>query len=230
MCATLRVACSKPYQIEVNGQALETRASLVAPRAGRKRVTALDSDIALFYLPLNVPEFAGLKSLLGDDAIVELPIASFEPFIPTIKKAMQETLPAMDIKTLVYRIVETITDKPDETSQPRDPRIAEACRVLDALPLNEVSLQVVANKVHLSASHLRDLFKQQIGLTIGEYARWRAVWRAVLYWKRGMTVTEAAQHAGFHDLAHIDKAFSEVFGMNPRTIIDPRYVKLVNCE
>lgn len=230
MCATLRIACRAPYQIEIGDVSLETRASLVAPRAGRKRVTALDSEIALFYLPLQGSAFAGLKSVLGGNSIVDLPIANFECFIPTIRKAMHESLPAAEIKALVGEVVEAITGQPDEERLPRDPRITKACRILDEMPLNEVSLPVVARTVYLSVSRLRELFKQQIGLTIGEYARWRGVWRASLYWQRGLTITEAAQHAGFHDLAHIDKAFNEVFGMSPSTIIDRRFVKLVNCE
>lgn len=76
----------------------------------------------------------------------------------------------------------------------------------------------------------RELFKQQTGFTIGEYARWRGVWRAALLWKRGAKLTDLAVEAGFYDLAHIDKAFNEVFGMNPSTVIDPRFVTLVNCE
>lgn len=230
MCATLRIACKAPYQIDVEGKTLTTRASLVAPRAGRKRVAALNSDIALFYLPLDVPEFAGLKSVLGGDPIVELPIERFEAFIPTIQKAMVETLPAHEIKSLVHQIVEAITGVPETETPARDPRIVEACRILDDMPLSEVSLKGVAEQVHLSPSRLRELFKQQMGLTIGEYARWRGVWRAVLHWKRGLKLTDVALHAGFHDLAHIDKAINEVFGMNPSTLIDPRFVKLVNCE
>ena len=75
-----------------------------------------------------------------------------------------------------------------------------------------------------------ELFKQQTGFTIGEYARWRGVWRASLLWKRGAKLTSLAVEAGFYDLAHSDKAFNEVFGMNPSAIIDPRFVTLVNCE
>lgn len=230
MCATLRIACNAPYQIEVDGRTLETRASLVAPRVKRNRVVAVDSDIALIYLPVDVPEFAEIKTVLADKSIVELPVGRVDPFVPAISKAMRETLPAAEIKSLVHQVVASITGKPVAKSVNRDSRIEKACHILGDMPLSDVSPQVVANKIHLSASYLRELFKQEVGLTIGEYARWRAVWRAALYWKRGLKITEVAHHAGFHDLAHLDRAFNEVFGMNPSSIIDPRFVKLVNCE
>ena len=230
LSATLRIACGEPYTIEVEGRTLRTRASLVAPKAERKRVIAQNSDIALFYLPVDMPEYAGLKSVLGDQPVLDLPIADFEPYLPTIRRAMTETLPPAEIRALADRMVETVTGRNMPGVEPIDPRVTAACRVLDELPLSEVTVDAVAGQVHLSPSRLRELFKRQTGFTLGEYARWRAVWRAALYWKRGRTLTDVAVRAGFHDLAHADRAFNEVFGMNPSTAIDPRYVTLINCE
>lgn len=230
LSATLRIACGEPYTIEVEGRTLRTRASLVAPKAERKRVIAHNSEIALFYLPVDMPEYAGLKSVLGNEPVLDLPIEDFEPCLPTIRRAMTGKLPADEIKALTARMVEIVTGEARPGLPPVDPRVTTACRILDEMPLSEVSLDAVARRVHLSPSRLRELFKRQTGFTIGEYARWRAVWRTALYWKRGLTLTEVAHRGGFHDLAHADRAFNEVFGMNPSTAIDPRFVTLVNCE
>ncbi len=230
LCATLRIACREPYTIEVEGKTITTRASLVAPKAGRKRVLAVNSDVALFYLPIDVPEYAGLKTLLADEPVIDLPIEKFEALLPRMRQAMTEIVSADSIKQLVRDVVLAITGDQKIFIPPPDARVTEACRILDDMPLSEVSLETVAGKVHLSASRLRELFKQQTGFTIGEYARWRGVWRAALFWQRGMKLTDVAVEAGFYDLAHIDKAFNEVFGMNPSTVIDPRFVTLVNCE
>ena len=111
-----------------------------------------------------------------------------------------------------------------------DNRIVRAREILDDTPLNEVRLESLAEQVHLSPSRLRELFKKQTGFTIGQYARWRAVWRASLLWQRGLKFTDLALEAGFHDLAHVDRAFTEIFGMNPSKVIDAAFVRLVNCE
>ncbi len=229
LSATLRIACGEPYLIEAGGKQLRTRASLVAPKAPRKRIAALNSDIALFYLPVDLQEYANVRGLLGDEDIIDLPIALFEPVLPRLRQAMREVVPGDSIKRLVREVIELLTGRPiDPPAQ--DPRVEKACAILDEMPLNDVTLARVAEQVHLSPSRLRDLFRRQTGFTIGDYARWRAVWRASMYWQRGLNFTEVAHRAGFHDLAHADRAFNQVFGMNPSKVIDPKYVTLVNCE
>ncbi len=229
LSATVRIACKEPYTIEVGEQKLVTRASIVAPKAERRRILAQNSDIALFYLPLDTPEYSGVRTWLGDRTLVDLPLEPFAHLLPDIRRAMTEVVQPSEIKQLVQHVVEAITDRPMD-SIPEDPRVRAAREVLDQMPLSEVRLESVAQRVHLSASRLRDLFRKHTGFTIGEYARWRAVWRAALLWKRGLTITQVAEEAGFHDLAHADRAFNQVFGVNPSTIIDPRFVTLVNCE
>ncbi len=230
LSATLRIACGEPYTIEVQGRALRTHASLVAPKAERKKIIALNSDIALFYLPLEMPEYSGLRDVLDGEALVDLPIERFAPFLPTIKRGMNELLPPPEVKALVREVVAAVCGETASVPPGIDPRVRAARAILDETPLNEVSLDMLAERVHLSSSRLRELFRLQTGFTIGEYARWRAVWRAAMLWKRGLKLTDLAVEAGFHDLAHADKAFNEVFGMNPSKVIDPRFVALVNCE
>lgn len=230
LSATLRIACREPYTIEVAGETRVTRASLVAPKAERKRIIAPNSDIALFYLPLQAPRHAALRALVKDRKLVDLPIELFAPLLPRIRAAMQHVQSATEIKSLVRDVVEAITGQPVPEHDDMDPRIAKACAVLDELPLRDAHIGTVASRVHLSPSRLRELFRQEVGFTIGEYARWRATWRAVLHWKRGLTLTDVALEAGFHDLSHADKAINEVFGINPSTLIDPQFVTLINCE
>lgn len=230
LSATLRIACRESYTIEVDGKQLQTRASLVAPKAERKRIAAINSEIALFYLPLGLQESPGMKALLDGRSLVDLPIERFADELPLIRQAMREVMPGETIKALMQRVVARLTGESETAPPPLHPRVLAAQQVLDALPLNEVSLQRVAAEVHLSTSRLRALFKEQTGFTIGDYARWRAVWRAALLWKRGLKFTDVAIEAGFHDLAHLDRTFNQVFGMNPSKVIDPQYVTLVNCE
>ena len=110
-----------------------------------------------------------------------------------------------------------------------DARIEKAREIVDRLPLNEVRIDQLAEQVHLSESRLRELFKAQVGATIGEYSRWQAIWRASNLWRSGRTLTEVAVEAGFHDLAHADKVFVETFGIRPSIITDARFFRLMRC-
>ncbi|MFA5938043.1 MAG: helix-turn-helix domain-containing protein [Sinimarinibacterium sp.] len=229
LTATLRIACREPYTIEVEGRSLRTRASLVAPRAERRRVVAVNSDIALFYFPLEMSEYSGLKEVLAGESIVDLLYAPFEPLLPSLRKAMVGELPGDEALKLIDAAVEAVIGRARPVMPPRDPRIEKACALLDLMPLDEVSPDSLASQVHLSPSRLRELFKQQVGTTIGEYARWQSIWRMTYLWKDGVKFTDLAIEAGFHDLAHADRVFLESFGISPSSLIDSRYFRLVQC-
>ncbi len=229
LAATLRIACGEPYTIEVGSKKLVTRASLAAPKAERRRIVAMNSDIALFYLPLEVPEYAGLGELLRSEPLIEIPFSQVERFVPSLRNAMQQVMPAAEVKALVREVVAAIGGAPRPVP-PVDPRVEQVRQVLADMRLDDVSLEAVARRVSLSPSRLRDLFKRHTGFTIGEYARWRAVWRACALWERGYSLTRVAEEAGFHDLAHADRVFIQAFGMNPSAAIDPKFVTVVNCD
>lgn len=227
--ATLRIACAAPYRIETDEGTLVTRASLLGPKSGRRRVVAVDSDIAVFYLPIEAPEHAGLTRLLGTASLIDLDIARFEPLLPELRAALAGTLPPAQIRSLVHRAVHAATG---EEPPPRqlDARIEKVIALLHDLPLCDFSLDYLGTQVHLSPSRLRELFRVQTGHSISQYARWQAVWHAARLWQDGRLLTDVAQEAGFHDMAHMNRAFVEMFGINPVAAIDPRYVRLIRCE
>lgn len=229
LCATLRIACGKPYVIEVNGQQITTRASLVAPGAIRNKLIALDSDIALFYIPLDAPSMHKVKELLGSQELLNFSIEKFEHLLPNIRKAATDTVSPAEAGYLMDDVIEAMIGEKIKERAPIDLRVKQLLNVLASTPFNEVSVEVLCEQVHLSPSRLRHLFKKEVGFTIQQYARWLVVWRACLLWQRGRQFTDLALEAGFHDLSHFDHAFNEVFGVNPTNVIDPAFVRLINC-
>jgi AraC-like DNA-binding protein len=228
--ATLRVACGKPFTMDVgDGQQITCRAVLIPPKIERRRTAALNSDLAAFYLPVEYPEYAGLEPVVRGKPYVILDFERFAHLQPMISTALAGNSSAEEIKALTRAAVEAVTgDIPVE--RVCDIRVEQARRILNELPLEDVRLSAIATQLHLSPSRLRHLFKEKTGSTISRYARWQAVWRAILLWKQGCTMTEIAHGAGFYDLAHFDRAFVEVFGVNPLAAADPRYIRLIRCE
>lgn len=230
LTATLRLGCTAAYSIEVEGQTLHTRSSLVAPRAGRRRITAVDAGVALFYFPLEMTAYAGLIELLGGNDVIELPFEPFEPLLPPLRLAMKGELPGANARALFAQAVQAATGKSASVPEPLDARIGRAKEIIDQLPLSAVRIDRLATQVHLSESRLRELFKLQVGTTIGEYSRWQAIWRAANLWEAGRKLTDVAIEAGFHDLPHADKVFIDTFGIQPSVIADSRFFRLIRCE
>ncbi|MBW2940781.1 helix-turn-helix domain-containing protein [Zhongshania aquimaris] len=224
IAATLRIALREPYTIDVDGQRLSTRASIVAPKSRRASVEARDSDMALFYLPIERPEYGGLRRRLGNESVVELELDDFSPVLPKLQQAFDGKLAGSDVKALAYETLGILVGSNTEIA-PMDPRIVRSCEILATLPLNEFNIEAIAQQVNLSSSRLRSLFKQTIGHSIGEYARWSAVWQALGQYTQGRTFTDVAMDAGFFDLAHVSRNFVEVFGISPTLAVDSNVVE-----
>ncbi|MES2719355.1 MAG: AraC family transcriptional regulator [Pseudomonadota bacterium] len=229
IAATLRIALGEPYTIEVEGRVLTTRASLVGPKRCRNRITAVNSDMALFYLPIERPEYAGLRALLGKEAVVELPLETFDPVLARLRQIFNDQLSGSEVKALTDETLLLAAGSLTVTEE-IDWRIRKVCDLLARTPLNQFDLEGLAKQVHMSASRLRSLFRQQIGYPIGEYARWSAMWQAVSKWRKDKTFTDVALEAGFFDLAHADRTCMEVFGMRPSLATDTGFVRLICCD
>ena len=87
----------------------------------------------------------------------------------------------------------------------------------------------LGREVGLSDSRLRDLFRKDLGCRLSQYMRWVAAWKAVSLWQQGMKFTDVAHAVGFHDLAHADHAFTEIFGLAPSEVTDARRMMLHKC-
>jgi AraC-like DNA-binding protein len=77
------------------------------------------------------------------------------------------------------------------------------------------SLAALAAAAGLSPSRLMHLFRQQVGLPMRAYIRWRRLARAANELAAGATLTEAAHVAGFADSAHLSRTFRTTFGGAP---------------
>jgi len=85
----------------------------------------------------------------------------------------------------------------------------------------------LTNDVHLSASRLSHLFKEQVGVSIKKFLVWSKLKKAfnhILY--SGCTMHEAAYYAGFYDQAHLSKAFKEFFGVVPSDMYNSRIIQV----
>lgn len=76
-----------------------------------------------------------------------------------------------------------------------------------------VAIKAAAEGVGLSPSRASHLFVEETGLTFRTYVLWLRLVRAVDAHLDGMSLTEAAQEAGFADSAHFSRTFKRMFGL-----------------
>ena len=78
-------------------------------------------------------------------------------------------------------------------------------------------LETIAQKFSMSISNLQRKFKQELGLTVKNYIRYRRLEIAKYHLEQGLiSVTEASYEAGYHHPANFTHAFKKTFGHPPK--------------
>ena len=73
----------------------------------------------------------------------------------------------------------------------------------------------IAAQLHISATYLSHVFSESTGMKISEYINQIRCRNAVMFMKKGMTVTEAAFSAGYNDAAYFSRVFKKIMGTPP---------------
>lgn len=104
-------------------------------------------------------------------------------------------------------------------------RVGEAVRtaasILDEHHDENLPGQAIAEKVGYSLSHLQELFRAQLGVSMRSYRSWNRLRRMASLMAAGPTLTSAAIAAGFYDAAHFTKTFTATFGVVPSDVFTP---------
>ncbi len=221
LSSTLVLARRNPFLLECSpGETMTTRAALIAPKVQRRRIVAVDADLAIFGLPIG--------PALGTEPVRSLEPERFAHLGAMLDEASFGRLSCEGVDTL-FREVTTAILGHDSVPGVTDPRVDAALRLIDEWPFEAVTLDALADRLAISPSRLRHLVKDATGHTVSHYARWTAVWRAISLWTEGRKLTDIAHEVGFHDLSHVDRAFKEMFGLNPSSLIRPEDVTLIRC-
>ncbi len=109
--------------------------------------------------------------------------------------------------------------KPDslhpEPIRPRNDRIVDILRYLDAHLTEELDIDRLAEQFYISKYHMMRLFHRETGTTIHSYLCQRRLLLARSLIQSGVRATEACYRAGFGSYSTFTRACSRFFGMTP---------------
>ena len=108
-----------------------------------------------------------------------------------------------------------------------DPRVENIIDIVEQSRADELKVKSLSEKVDLSESQLRSLFKKEMHCTLLQYIRSVSFWKSIPLLAQGMNFTEVAHECGFHDLAHYSRTVSEATGISPNNILKQLDVFLV---
>ncbi|HLD64759.1 MAG TPA: AraC family transcriptional regulator [Pseudomonas sp.] len=226
LSATLLIACKEPFHLEIgDGILIHSQVALIGPKVLRKRLIAPNSNLAIFDVPIQAPEFSALNGIMLGQPVITPSLERFAHLLPALARAFDGLASHAEVRALFKEAINVLMPAPRE-ERPLNPRVAKAIALIDQQPLNSLTLEYLASQLHLSPSRLRHLFKEETGSSIRQFSRENAVRRAIALWTQGRSLTDVAHETGLYDVAHLHHAFVEMFGMNPSTLTDPRSVIL----
>ena len=97
-----------------------------------------------------------------------------------------------------------------------DSTLLTAIAYINGNPNREITLQELADAVHLEKAYFSKRFKDKMGCTPIKYARIIKIEKAKDYLKSpDYTVTQVAEMCGFENIHHFSNTFSKIVGMPP---------------
>lgn len=228
LAATLIVSIDAPFNLRINdGPSEQYNVALLSPDARRHELRFNNSDSFLFDIGLSTAEYDQLKPLLRyGEAVVPKQSKELLKYLGKQAGSALDSQTAKALLTDVVSLIAPTTNKPAI----RDARISRVLQLIDELPRDELSVSGLAAEVGLSESRLRNLSQRYLGCSLSRYMRWIAAWRSVEIWRPGMSFTEVAHAAGFHDLPHANRTFNELFGMAPSRMLRSPDIVVQRCD
>lgn len=165
------------------------------------------SDIAktikLKYLQQN-DLFAPEKDILGCLKPGQLEQCLIEPNMELLER-------------LVHQLLNQLVD--DRRPILIDERVKEVMNILAAECSEEITTKLLSERIFLSESRLRTLFKANMGVSLHRYIIWNKIVVAISKIMNGATIAEAAISCGFSDSSHFHKMVLLMFGISPSQFI-----------
>ena len=100
-------------------------------------------------------------------------------------------------------------------AMPRNERILEILRYIDAHLSEELDAQQLAQTFFISKYHMMRLFRKETGTTVHMYITQKRLIRARELMDGGMRATEACYHCGFHSYSSFTRACAKYLGTTP---------------
>lgn len=102
-----------------------------------------------------------------------------------------------------------------EPMKPRSKTVMDLVAYLDSHLMDELSIESISKKLHLSRFYMMHKFKEEMGTTIHAYVSDRRLLTARELISNGVTSTEACFACGFQSYAAFARAYSKFFGVTP---------------
>ncbi len=210
------------FNLPGNERPLVTQLALLPPQLPTF-FGAHQSRIAVLFLDMFRQDYMRLvdcfPSVRGD---VRIGLEHEQHVLGLLRTIMDNGMPAIGGESTLFSSLNLPGNPLAGVSTSMDPRILKTIKLMTEAAPQCLGTADLASKLHLSVPRVIQLFRNQLGISFGTFQRWYRLHQVTQAVAAGQTLTDAAQTAGFVDLAHYDNTFKRTFGVAPSVFLSPR--------
>ena len=123
-----------------------------------------------------------------------------------------------DISYLIINILDIFTENVLKINESKNPDLVKKCiAYINKNYKNNITLDTVANMVHLNASYFSSIFKKEVGLNFSTYLNKVRIEQSMILLKNtDYSILNIALEVGFEDQSYFSKVFKNLTNMTPK--------------
>lgn len=210
------------FDLPGEGEPLVTRLALLPPQLPTF-FGAHKSRIAVLFLDMFRQDYMNLEdSFPSVRGGVRTGLEHEQHVLALFRTIMDDGMAAIGGASTLFSSLNLPGNPLEGASESMDPRILQTIKLMTEAAPQCLGTADLASKLHLSVPRVIQLFRNQLGISFGTFQRWYRLHQVTQAVAAGQTLTDAAQTAGFVDLAHYDNTFKRTFGVAPSVFLSPR--------
>jgi alpha-glucosidase (family GH31 glycosyl hydrolase)/AraC-like DNA-binding protein len=125
-------------------------------------------------------------------------------------------------RCLLRRVMQRFADQFRFVPAPSmSPLIKQVIALLEQSADQELSLQNIAEQLHVNSSHLSRAFRKELGKPFSTYVLEKKMQRAKQLLLEGVRIIEVSMTLGYRDPSHFNRVFRTYWGMTPGELVHP---------
>ncbi len=161
-----------------------------------------------------------VRIALGEDILncagtpcTVIDISSFTEKFSLVTIELQNSDSEIERKLILCKLLHLLSNNSPARMKNED--AGEIIKFVEANFGEKITLDILAEKFHLSKFTVSRYFSRYTGMSLPKYLNSIRIINAKKYLKEGMRVTETAFHCGFESTANFDRVFLAQVGMSP---------------
>lgn len=210
--------------LEAQGQPPVHCSAAVCAVGAARRIDATDTPFLSLNLDPDTPGALQLRRTVRDRSVLPLRDDAAALFGDRISDFLDGKLEPAQSRRMGDDIVRALTEYQD-VPPALDARVASVAQRLREEVPTQIDVPTLADAVDLSPDRLMHLFRDELGLSMGNFLLWQKMRRALTMILQDESLTRIAQSCGFSDSSHLTRTFQGFYAVRPSDLRDSSYVQ-----